>query len=96
MRTCTCIGCGKCWSIDGNWKLNFPHCMYPVQVSVPALPLINMPDVCTNQPMNSENAFCCHHVEVAKTKGYPVKVRDFVKFCSSKSNILYYTMYDII
>jgi hypothetical protein len=59
--------------------------MYPVQVSVPALPLINMPDVCTNQPMNSENAFSCHHVEVVKTNGYPLKVWDFVKFCSSTS-----------
>jgi hypothetical protein len=80
---CKKKGCGKCWSIDGNWKINFPHCMYPVQVSVPALPLINMPDVCINQPLNSEIAFCCHHMEIAKTKGYPTKVRDFVKFCSS-------------
>lgn len=25
-------GCGRCWSIDGNWKITFPHCMFPVSI----------------------------------------------------------------
>jgi hypothetical protein len=23
-------GCGLAWAVDGNWKLTFPVCMFPV------------------------------------------------------------------
>ena len=26
-----CVGCGRLWSIDGNWKIRYPVCMYPHQ-----------------------------------------------------------------
>ena len=48
---------------------------------MPTLPLINMPDVCCNQPINSEIAFCKSHYELAIKKGYPTKDREFVKYC---------------
>ena len=42
---CTChsdyiplfLGCGQCWSIDGNWKLGFTHCMCPVTTKLEGL-----------------------------------------------------------
>ena len=80
------LGCGKCWSVDGNWKINFPHCMFPMKVSIPTLPLINLPDVCCNQPINSESAFCQTHHDLAINKGYPTKARDFIKYCGTTSS----------
>jgi len=35
--------------MDGNWKLMFPHCMYPVKVTVPGLPGLSHPDIYENQ-----------------------------------------------
>ena len=74
------IGCGKCWTVDGNWKLTFPHCMFPVHVSMPDFPLLKIPDVCTNQPVNSQTAFCEHHCTVVQERGYPTGVRDFIMY----------------
>ena len=70
------LGCGFCWAVDGNWKLAFPICMFPVKTSVPGLAGVNYPDVCTSQPVGSR-AFCAHHLHVAQERGYPT--RDFFK-----------------
>ena len=51
-------GCGKCWKVDGNWKLIFLHCMFPVHISMLDFPLLKIPDVRTNQLVNSQTAFC--------------------------------------
>ncbi len=51
------LGCGTCYSIDGNWKLCFPHCMFPVKAGLPGLPNLNFPDVCIEQ-LNPGLAFC--------------------------------------
>ena len=32
------IGCDHCFSMDGNWKLCFTHCMFPVTAGVMGLP----------------------------------------------------------
>lgn len=68
--------------------------MYPVKVILPALPQLNMPDVCVCQPLNSENAFCKVHTELAKDKGYPTKARDFVEFYTSAG--ILYTLHELV
>lgn len=63
--------------MDGNWKLTFPHCMFPVKAGLPGLPALNM---CIEQLL-PRSAFCAHHYEVATSKGYPTTIRGFLKFC---------------
>ena len=75
-------GCGKCWSIDGNWKLCFTHCMYPVEVNIPGI-AVNFPDVCSKEPINSKSAFCKEHHMLAIEKKCPTDVRGFLKFCGT-------------
>ena len=48
------LGCGRCWSFDGNWKLGFTHCMYPVRTTVQGMTRLNFPDVCTEEPMYTQ------------------------------------------
>lgn len=74
------IGCGSCYSVDGNWKLTFPHCMFPVCAGIPGLPTLNFPDVCTEQLM-PKSAFCIQHTKVAEARGYPTSIREFLKHC---------------
>ena len=77
------LGCGKCWAIDGNWKLCFPHCMFPVVCKVPNLPLLKFPSVCTSQP-KSKSAFCVAHYSKAEQLGYPTDVKGFLRFCGAQ------------
>ena len=50
---------------------------------MPAVPFLNVPDVCTQQPINSHTAFCQHHCIVANDRGYPTTVSEFLKYCSN-------------
>ena len=84
------VGCGRCWSLDGNWKLGFVHCMDPVKSKVQGFPLINYPDVCTQEPVPGK-AFCLHHCSVAYEKGVPSKLRDYLDFKSGKGLVKCYT-----
>ena len=84
LLNCYFLGCGRCWTVDGNWKLCFTHCMYPVKVTISGLS-VNFPDVCTEEPINSKSAFCHHHHEVATHHSYPTDVRGFLKFCGTSS-----------
>ena len=34
LKICACIGCGSLYSIDGNWKICYPHCMWRVPSEV--------------------------------------------------------------
>ncbi|KAJ8309388.1 hypothetical protein KUTeg_014262 [Tegillarca granosa] len=43
--------------IDSCWKVCMPHCMFAVENEVHGYPLINFPDVCTNEPM-ANSVFC--------------------------------------
>ena len=70
--------------MDGNWKLTFPHCMFPIQTIVPGLSGVNYPDVCQNQPMTSKHAFCKVHYEVAIEKKIPTDIKGFVQYCGGK------------
>ncbi len=37
--------------LDGNWKLCYAHCMFPVKVEIPGYEEeINYPDVCPRNP----------------------------------------------
>ena len=71
-------GCGRCWSMDGNWKLCFPHCMFPVSSSVPNLSNVRFPNVCP-KPLKPKSAFCIQHYSKAQTLGYPTDVKGFCR-----------------
>ena len=76
------IGCGHCWSLDDNWKLVFPHCMFPVECTIEGLG-VRLPDVCPCEPLTSGSAFCAAHMQVALEKGCPTSVKEFLKFCGA-------------
>lgn len=80
-------GCGQCWSIDGNWKLTFPHCMFPIETTIPGLPEANYPDVCQGQPKTSKHAFCEVHHDVATKIKIPTDIRGFIHYCGGKAMI---------
>ena len=69
--------------MDGNWKLCFPHCMFPVVCKVPNLPLLNFPSVCTGQP-KAKSAFCITHHSKAQGLEYPTDVKGFLHFCGAR------------
>ena len=73
-------GCDRCFSMDGNWKLCFPHCMYPVTAGVPGLPTLNVPNICPSQ-LKQGSAFCEYHYEVAQKLNYPTHIKGFLRFC---------------
>ena len=45
--------------------------------------MLSTPDVCTEQPLNNETAFCSQHFELAVQRAYPTDVRGFLKFCGA-------------
>ena len=70
--------------MDGIWKPRSPHCMWPVTTTVEELPLLNYPNVCTNEPINQNNAFCLYHFEEAKKHNVPSNLRDFLRLNALK------------
>lgn len=51
-------GCGHIWSIDGNWKIRYPVCMYPVPKNTAAFEgNLWYIDTCPNSPAYGK-AFC--------------------------------------
>ena len=76
------LGCGSCWSFDGNWKLGFTHCMYPVKTTVQGLPKLHYPEVCTEEPLYTM-AFCKHHCDTARSKGIPTDLAKYTH-CQAK------------
>ena len=76
-------GCGVCWSLDGNWKLGFVHCMYPVKTSIQGFPLLNYPDVCTDELVPGK-AFCNWHCDLAHQRDIPSKLKEYLQFRSGK------------
>jgi hypothetical protein len=76
------IGCEIFVSMDGVWKLRFPHCMYPVKAEIAGFSALNYPNVCTKEPASQNSAFCIKHCEVAKEGNVPTGLRDFIhKYC---------------
>ena len=80
------IGCGKCYTVDGNWKLTFPHCMFPVKSRI-IIPGLNFANVCPSQPLGNK-AFCKLHIPLAESAGYPCNVKEFVKYCGANSEFI--------
>ncbi|CAB4029260.1 Hypothetical predicted protein, partial [Paramuricea clavata] len=79
---CRKRGCSNFVSMDGIWKLRFPHCMYPVKTTISGLPTVNYPDICPKEPISRTSAFCKEHCEIATTKGVPTELRKFLhKYC---------------
>ena len=78
-------GCERCYSLDGNWKITFPHCMFPVIAGVPGISALNIPNVNPNQ-LKAGTAFCVRHLEVATSLKYPTDIRAFLKFCGVHCN----------
>ena len=75
------LGCGFVWAVDGNWKICFPHCMFPVKATVPGFKGITFPDVCPEQPKGN-CVFCPAHLRVAEERQYPTDLKGFLKFCN--------------
>lgn len=74
-------------SMDGVWKLRFPHCMFPVKAEVPGFPALNYPNVCTKEPASQNCAFCPEHCEVAKESNIPTGLREFIHgYCGVPRN----------
>lgn len=68
--------------MDGIWKLRFPHCMWPVNSEVCGVANVNYPNVCTEEPSNPKSALCDKHCSVARAKGIPTALREFIHdFC---------------
>ena len=45
---------------------------------VEGIPLVNLPDVCTEQPMPGK-AFCSDHCAIVEKHNIPTGLRDFLK-----------------
>ena len=73
-----CLGCQNFVSMDGIWKLRFPHCMYPVTAEVDGFKSLNYPNVCTNSPASQGSAFCSEHCITAENNGVPTGLRNFL------------------
>ena len=63
------LGCGKLFSIDGNWKLCYPICMFRVPKEVSGFDgALQYADSCPNQPI-AGMAFCKKHCKMARSQG---------------------------
>ena len=79
------LGCGKLYVLDGNWKLCYSHCMYPVPVTISGYEKeINYPAVCPRNPKYGL-AFCDQHFSVVERKGVPTKLKPFLEYCNKKN-----------
>ena len=57
-------------SMDGVWKLRFPHCMFPVKAEVAGFPALNYPNVCTMEPASQNSA--------SRESNIPTRLREFI------------------
>lgn len=71
--------------MDGNWKLCYAHCMFPVPVTISGYEgEINYPDVCPINP-GYQSAFCQKHAKLVQNKGLPSKLRPFLDYCNKQN-----------
>lgn len=69
-----------------------PHCMFSVENDVEGYPLINFPDVCTNEPLPN-SVFCKDHQMLLQRNGIPTKKEDFLKHIGCKGKYLEVPLY---
>ena len=72
-------GCGTLWSLDGNWKLTYPICMYRVPKNVPFGGTLQYVSSCPKQPVPNM-AFCVEHCEIAKKQKIPSELHEYLKY----------------
>ena len=56
--------------------------MFPVHVSQPGMQGLNAPSVCPEEPVGN-TIFCKEHSSIAKQRGYPLHVREFLRYCGA-------------
>jgi hypothetical protein len=77
-------GCGRLYVMDGNWKLCYAHCMFPVLVKIAGYEKeINYPNICPQSPQY-QSAFCERHHNIVKNKGMPTDLKQFLLYCRNK------------
>lgn len=77
MQPLTFLGCGTLWSLDGNWKLSYPICMYNAPKEISGFSgQLNYVSTCSNQPENGQ-AFCRR---VVASKGVPTTLKEYSKY----------------
>ena len=79
---CRKRGCEKITVFDGNWKIQFPICMWESSTDYPTEITGFVPQVCPEQPEH-RSAFCSLHGKAAKSLGKPFKLREFLKSCGT-------------
>lgn len=78
------LGCGQLYVMDGNWKLCYVHCMFPVDVKIPGYEKeINYPNICPLTPKH-QSAFCPRHHNIVENKDIPTNVKQFLLHCRKK------------
>ena len=63
---------------------------------MPGLSMLSTPNVCTEQPLNNETAFCSQHFQLVVQRDYQTDVRGFLKFCratAAAGNVALRTVY---
>ena len=71
------IGCGSLYSIDGNWKICYPHCMWKVPSEVSGFKgQLKYVDCCPNETEPTK-AFCQQHCKEAELQGIPTSLKEY-------------------
>ena len=76
--------------LDGNWKLAFSYCMFPIQ-NIPVAIKLSLPAVCPEEPKGKE-AFCTRHCALVEQQGIPTRLKDFLAFSGIESKALLCTL----
>ena len=79
-----CTGCGTVWSMDGNWKLTYPICMFQVPKCGKAFSgKLRYASSCPKEPLPGM-AFCGEHCNTADKLGVPKSLHGYLEHCRQK------------
>ena len=77
-------GCGTLWSLDGNWKLSYPVCMFKVARYGQAFQgKLKYVSSCSREPIHGL-AFCEEHCADADKLNIPKTLRGYIKHCKER------------
>ena len=79
---CKKRGCEKISVFDGDWKIQFPICMWESSTEYPAEITSYVPQVCP-EPPEYGSGFCSVHSKEVKNLGKPTKLKEFLKSCGT-------------
>ena len=75
----------KAVSIDGNWKICYPHCMWQPSMTVSGFSgALKYVSACPNQPEVGK-VFCSEHCQCASTQGVPTSLQEFIKYSKGRN-----------